>query len=178
MPTFDLTSRATPGVYSDSIPVLRSRHLQMPVEKVEAILDISKLVEAGVTIATGDVFQLLEIPANTLILSAGAQVLTPFNGTSPTVDIDFDAGDDIVDGGNVAAAAGTYLASGTNGSANTVGPVAGAYTPFQTTTDTIDVTLTVTGNPTVGVLRVYAVICRLATFSDIVPTEVRRDQRA
>ena len=176
MATFDLTSKATPGVGSDSTLGLRSRHLQTPVEKIEAILDISKLVAAGATIATGDIFQLLEIPANTLILSAGAQIITPFDGTTPTVDIDFAAGDDIVDGASVSAAAGTFLASGTNGSANTVGST--TYTAFQATADTIDVLLTVTGNPTVGALRVYAVIVPMTSFSGVTPTEVVRDQRA
>ena len=174
MATYDLTSKVTPGVSSDSISALRSRHMQNPVQKIEAYLDISKLVAEGVTIATGDVFQVLEVPANTLILSAGAEVVTVFDGTTPTVDIDFAAGDDIVDGGDVAALG--FLASGANGSANTVGST--TFSVLQTTTDTIDVTLAVTGNPTVGKLRVYAVICRLEEFSDIVPTEVVRDQRA
>jgi hypothetical protein len=177
MPTYNLTSKATPGVESNSTSILRSRHLQQPMEKVEAYLDVSKLVAAGVTLATGDVFELLTIPANTLVLAAGAEVMTAFNGTSPTVDIDFAAGDDIVDGGNVATLG--YLASGTNGQANVVTTgAASTFAQFVTTTDTIDVLLNFTGTVTTGVLRVYAIIVRLEEFADVVPTEVRRDQRA
>ena len=43
--------------------------------------------------------------ANSMVLFAGAEVLKAFNGTSPTVDIDFAAGDDIVDGGDVTSTA-------------------------------------------------------------------------
>ena len=174
MATYDLTSKATPGVESNSIAALRSRHKQYPAEVVEAYLDISKLVAAGVTIATGDIFQVLEIPAPSVVLFAGAEVMTAFNGTTPTVDIDFAAGDDIVDGASVATTG--LLASGTNGAANT--PAGSTYAPLVSTTDTIDVTLTVTGNPTVGVLRVYACIAPISAFSTIVPTEVGRDQLA
>ena len=71
---------------------------------------------------------------------AGAEVLTAFNGTSPTVDIDFAAGDDIIDGGDVTSAG--FLAEGTNGQANdVVTGAASTFTQFVTTTDTIDVKL-------------------------------------
>ena len=113
MATFDMTSKATVGVDSDSIAAATSRHQAMGMYMREARLDIAKMVEDGYSCTNGDIFQLLEIPANTLVLFAGAEVETAFNGTSPTVDIDFAAGDDIVDGGDVSSAG--FLASGTNG---------------------------------------------------------------
>ena len=109
MATFDMTSKATVGVDSDSIAAATSRYQAMGMYMREARLDIAKMVEDGYSCTNGDIFQLLEIPANTLVLFAGAEVETAFNGTSPTVDIDFAAGDDIVDGGDVSSAG--FLAS-------------------------------------------------------------------
>ena len=84
------------------------------------------------------IFQLLEIPADTMVLFAGAYVEAAVDGTSPTVDIDFAAGDDIVDGGDVSSTG--WLASGTNGQAMVVGTgAASTFTQHVTTTDTIDV---------------------------------------
>ena len=74
------------------------------------------------------------------MLFAGAEVLTAFDGSSPTVDIDFAEGDDIIDGGDVSSAG--FLAEGTNGQANdVVTGAASTFTQFVTTTDTIDVKL-------------------------------------
>ena len=122
MATFDMTSKATAGVDSDTIAAATSRHAAMGMYMREARLDIAKMVEDGYSCTNGDIFQLLEIPANTLVLFAGAEVETAFNGTSPTVDIDFAAGDDIVDGGDVSSAG--FLASGTNGQSMVVNTAA------------------------------------------------------
>ena len=91
-----------------------------------------------------------------MVLFAGAEVETAFNGTSPTVDIDFAAGDDIVDGGDVSATG--FLASGTNGQAMVVGTgSASTFTQHVTTTDTIDVKLIASSaDVTSGILRVVA----------------------
>ena len=134
MATFDMTLGSTISTEAaDSIAVLPEarRHAYM----VEAVLDISKLPSYSCT--NGDIFQLLEIPANTFVIAAGAEVLTAFDGSSPTVDIDFAAGDDIVDGGDVTSAG--YLAAGSNGGANLTSQ--STFTQLVTTTDTIDVKL-------------------------------------
>ena len=116
MATFDMTASATAGVNSDSIAVLQANRNGTGMRMVEAILDISKITDYSCT--NGDIFQLLEIPAGVLVLFAGAEVLTAFDGSSPTVDIDFAAGDDIIDGGDVSSAG--FLAEGSNGQANDV----------------------------------------------------------
>jgi hypothetical protein len=171
MATFDLTLGSTKkNSAADSIaslPDARNRAYM-----VEAILDISKI--ANYTCANGDIFQLLEIPAGTMIISAGAQVLTVFNGTTPTVDIDFAAGDDIVDGGDVTATG--YLAAGTNGGANNTAQT--TFTQLVSTTDTIDVKLiAASADVTSGVLRVYAVLVDLTSVASSAD-EVDRDQLA
>ena len=172
MATFDMTAKSTVGVDSDSLAILPDVRNQSYL--VEAILDITKLVAAGTfsAVTNGDIFQVLEIPAGTVVIAAGAEVLTVMSGTSVTVDIDFAAGDDIVDGGDTSSTG--YLASGTNGGANE--PSATTYTHFVGTTDTIDVKFIASSSDvTSGVLRVYAICCDLNGVADNA-TEVDRDQ--
>ena len=122
---------------------------------VEATLDIDDMVAKGYSGADGDVFQLLEIPAGVLVLNAGAEVMKAFK-ISVTADIDFAAGDDIVDGADVTSTG--FCAAGTNGQTNTVvGSAASTYTQFVTTTDTIDVKLAGAA-PSTGRIRVYATL--------------------
>ena len=175
MATFDMTSSATAGVNSNSIAVLPASRDGMNMRMVEAILDISKITDYSCT--NGDIFQLLEIPANTFVLFAGAEVLTAFDGTSPTVDIDFAAGDDIVDGGDVTSAG--FLAEGTNGQANdTMTGAASTFTQFVTTTDTIDVKLIASSaDVTTGVIRVYACVVDVNGAQELA-VEVVRDALA
>jgi len=176
MATFDMTSSATAGVNSNSIAVLQANRNGTAMRMVEAILDISKITDYSCT--DGDIFQLLEIPAGTLVLFAGAEVLTAFDGTSPTVDIDFAAGDDIIDGGDVSSAG--FLAEGTNGQANDVTTgAASLFTQFQSATDTIDVKLIAgSADVTVGKLRVYACVIDCNGEHKQLADEVDRDQLA
>ena len=103
MATYDMTSSSTTGVSSNSIAVLPSETGMGAMRMVQAYLDIDALVAAGYSGADGDIFQLLEIPAGCLVLFAGAEVEKAFTG-SCTLDMDFAAGDDIIDGGDVSSA--------------------------------------------------------------------------
>ena len=172
MATFDMTSSATAGVSSNSIAALPASRDGMNMRMVEAILDISKITDYSCT--DGDIFQLLEIPANTFVLFAGAEVLTAFDGTSPTVDIDFAAGDDIIDGGDVSSAG--FLAEGSNGQAiDVVTGAASTFTQFISATDTIDVKLIAgSADVTSGKLRVYACVVDVNGAQELA-TEVARD---
>ena len=175
MATYDMTSSATVGVDANSIAAATSRYQAMEMYMREARLDIAKMVEDGYSNADGDIFQLLEIPANTLVLFAGAEVETAFNGTSPTVDIDFAAGDDIVDGGDVTSTG--FLAQGTNGQSMVVSTAdASTFTQHVTTTDTIDVKLIAgSADVTSGILRVIACCIDTGPRGGRAPTEVDRD---
>ena len=175
MATYDMTSSATVGVDANSIAAATSRYQAMGMYMREARLDIAKMVEDGYSNADGDIFQLLEIPANTLVLFAGAEVETAFNGTSPTVDIDFAAGDDIVDGGDVTSTG--FLAQGTNGQSMVVNTgAADTFTAHVTTTDTIDVKLIAgSADVTSGILRVIACCIDTGPRGGRAPTEVDRD---
>ena len=172
MATFDMTASSTAGGNSNSIAALPASRDGMNMRMIEAILDISKITDYSCT--DGDIFQLLEIPANTFVMFAGAEVLTAFDGTSPTVDIDFAAGDDIIDGGAVNSAG--FLAEGSNGQANdVVTGAASTFTQFVTTTDTIDVKLIAgSADVTSGVLRVYACVVDVNGAQELA-TEVARD---
>ena len=95
MATFDMTASSTAGVGANvsAVPTVVGH----AVRTIEAILDIDAMIAAGATISDGDVFQLLEIPAESVVLCAGAEVMKQFTA-SCTADIDFAGGDDIVDG--------------------------------------------------------------------------------
>lgn len=178
MATYDLTSKDTAFVNSDSIAALPSKWQANNMYIVETTLDIAKFIANGYTMAAGDVFQAMEIPADSFVLFAGAEVTTAFDGTTPTVDIDFAGGDDIVDGADVSSTG--WCASGTNGQAMTVTTgAASTFTQHVTTTDTIDVTLNAgAADVTEGVIRVVACVVTTEEKGRIYPTEVDRDQLA
>jgi len=159
MATFDMTSVDTAGVGANVLAV--PTNVGNTVRTIEAILDIDAMITAGATIANGDIFQLLEIPAESVIVAAGAEIMKSFTA-SCTCNIDFGAGDDIVDGAALDAAAGTYLVKGSNGEANIVNT--GAASTFAAealavvgAADTIDVVIAGAAAAT-GRLRVYAVV--------------------
>jgi len=159
MATFDMTSIDTAGVGANVIAV--PTNVGNTVRTIEAILDIDAMITAGATIANGDIFQLLEIPAESVVVAAGAEIMKSFTA-SCTCNIDFGGGDDIIDGAALDAAAGTYLVKGSNGEANIVNT--GAASTFAAAAlacvgaaDTIDVVVAGAAAAT-GRLRVYAVI--------------------
>ena len=175
MATYDMTLDSTIGVNADTIAAARSRFQSNGMYMREAVLDFDKLTAAGYSCADGDIFQLLEIPADTMVVFAGAYVEAAVDGTSPTVDIDFAAGDDIVDGGDVSSTG--WLASGTNGQAMVVGTgAASTFTQHVTTTDTIDVKLIAgSADVTSGRVRVVAGCIDTGISGRVRATEVARD---
>ena len=167
MATFDMTSSATGGVNADSIAAHNSS--EKIAYSMEAVLDIASIT--GYSCTNGDIFRLLEVPANSVILSAGCEILTAFNGTSPTVDIGLADADTIIDGGDAATVG--YPAKGTNGAA------LGTFSTLITgTADTIDVTLNASSaDVTSGKLRVWAVVVDVADKS-AAATSAARDALA
>ena len=173
MATYDMTLDSTIGVNADTIAAARSRFQMNGMYIREAVLDFDKLTAAGYSAANGDIFQLLEIPADTMVLFAGAYVEAACNGTTPTVDIDFAEGDDIVDGGDISSTG--WLASGTNGAAMTTSGTL-TFTQHVTTTDTIDVKLIASSaDVTSGRVRVVACCLDTGISGRVRATEVSRD---
>ena len=135
MATYDMTSSDTAGVGANVLAV--PTVVGNSVRTIEAILDIDAMV------------------------AAGAEIMKPFT-TSCTADIDFGGGDDIIDGADLTAAAGTYLAKGTNGEANVVNSADASTFAAEAlacvgAADTIDVTIAGAA-PATGRLRVYAIV--------------------
>lgn len=109
--------------------------------------------EKGSALAAADIIECINVPANTLILNAGIEVITVLGGESS--DTTFDLGvtgveaDNFIDGFDAdAATAGAYAQN------------AAAYQPLvNATADTIDLLIaTATTAPTSGVVRVWAVL--------------------
>ena len=173
MATFDLTAKSTTGVGANSIAALPSIAGTHTVRTIQEYLDIDALIAAGNSISDGDVFQMLEIPAGTLVLNAGAEVMKAFTG-SCTLDMDFGGGDDIIDGADITSAG--FCAAGSNGQTNTVvGSAASTYTQFISTADTIDCTIAGAAAAT-GRLRVYATVLDCNDHGAVdKATEVDRD---
>ena len=67
MATYDMTSSDTAGVGANVLAV--PTVVGNSVRTIEAILDIDAMVTAGYSGANGDVFQLLEIPAESVIVA-------------------------------------------------------------------------------------------------------------
>ena len=164
MATFDMTSSDTAGVGANVLAV--PTVVGNAVRTIEAILDIDAMIAAGATIADGDIFQLLEIPAESVVVAAGAEIMKSFTA-SCTCNIDFAGGDDIIDGAALDAAAGTYLVKGSAGEANIVNTgaastYAAAALALVGAADTIDVVIADAAAAT-GRLRVYAVIADVSS---------------
>ena len=175
MATYDLTAKSTTGVSADSNTNFPAS-VNPSAYVLEKELDIAQLVSDGTfsNVTSGDVFQLLEIPANTIVVTAGANVTTAFTGGSAAADIDFAGGDDIVDGGDLTSTG--YLAAGSNGQANIINTgAANTFTALQSSADTIDVTISATDTNCVsGVLRLFAV-CLDISSQQTGRTKVDRD---
>ena len=60
------------------MPSAKNTHV---MRNIEAYLDIDALVATGGSFSDGDIFQVLEIPANTLVLNAGAEVMKAFTSS-------------------------------------------------------------------------------------------------
>ena len=155
MATYDMTSKDTTGVSSNSIATLPTQTGMGAMRMIQAYLDIDALVAAGYSGADGDIFQLIEIPAGTLVLFAGAEVEKAFTG-SCELDMDFAAGDDMIDGADITSTG--FCAEGSNGQSNDVTTgAASLFTQFQSSTDTIDCKIAGAA-PATGRLRAYACI--------------------
>lgn len=125
---------------------------RMPYFK-EVLIDFAAAATAkGSALAAADVIQAITVPANTMILNAGLEVITVAGGESSDNTLDLGTGVDVdafVDGFDLdAAAAGAYAQN------------AAAFQPIICgAADTIDLTIaTATTAPTSGVVRVFAVL--------------------
>jgi hypothetical protein len=119
---------------------------------VEAIVDFAQvLAKNGTALAAADVVEALAVPAQSVVLTAGVEILAPADSTTLTLDVGVTGVDaDVwVDGFDAKGAAGTYAQN------------PAAYQPIVVgnTADTVDVLFaTLTGSLTAGKVRVFAVL--------------------
>ena len=142
---------------------------QMPYT-VEFTLDFAEATTAkGSALAAADVFQVIDVPANTMVHGAVAEVITAVNSTVCTLDIDIDEGDDFIDGGDATSTG--FLAIGTNGlapfGANTVTPASAI--------NTIDVKIATAGDTAIATGQVRVIAFMTDMTAKLGPNEVDRD---
>lgn len=126
---------------------------RMPYFK-EVLIDFAAAATAkGSALAAADVIEAISVPANTIILNAGLEVITVAGGESNDTTVDLGVTttepDIFIDGFDLdAAAAGAYAQN------------AAAFQPLVIgTADTIDLLIaTATTAPTSGVVRVFAIL--------------------
>jgi hypothetical protein len=142
---------------------------------IEYVLDFAQAVtDKGSALAANDVIPGLTIPANTLILAAGWEVIEAHTGTSTDTDFDFGITggdlDNFVDGYDFdGASVGDY-----------------AFKPTQTpvlvggTADTLDIEIqAMTGTTTGGKVRLFAICMDVDAFGSVLTAdEVDRDTLA
>ena len=142
---------------------------------VDNVID---LTANSINPSTGDTIQAITVPANTLVVAAGLQVVdsaTMNSGTNATASLGFTAG-----GANSDVDEFVALFD-IDGAAD------GAYAPqiaitgltASTSADTIDVLLAGTGTSfTAGKIRVYAMLMDISDQGDMSANEVDRDTLA
>lgn len=129
---------------------------------VERTVSIAQVVsDAGANLSNGDILQMIDVPAETVVIYAGAEVLTAITGTTVTFDVGLLSGgalDVFIDG-----------ASTTAGVKALAQPVAGAaeHQALNVTADTLDITLVSGANDiSAGVIRVWAILCDVSGINE------------
>lgn len=161
------TVDVSPGIQAGTTP---ARSLRNMPYVIEATLNFATATTTkGSALAATDVIEVLDIPAESVVLSAGYEVTAAITG-DVTVDVGvtgIDA-DNFIDGATLAAATavGTYAQQ------------AAAFQPIiLASADTLDVLIaTSTTAISAGSIRVWAVVCSVA--DRVGPAEVDRDQLA
>lgn len=141
---------------------------------VEQVIDFAAAAAAkGSALAAADIIEAITVPAGTMVLNAGLQVLTVATGESSDTTLDLGITttepDNFVDGFDLDAAA-----------ANAYAQNAAAFQPLIVgTQDTIDVLIaTATTAPTGGKIRVFAVLMDVRTDGGTDGALADRDQLA
>lgn len=161
MSTYNLFTRRGNDAYSYPAKVAG-------VYAVNATLDFSSpLINSGAGTVQNDIVQLIEVPANTLVLAVFSKVVT----LSTITDFDIGDGDDVdgyIDGASMAVAgvdACSWVGATTVGTPNAL-PVGAAFClgKFYTAADTIDLKQNTNLTVVAGVLKVKALMIDLNIY--------------
>lgn len=130
---------------------------------VQNLIDFADAAtEKGSALAAADVIEAIAVPAGTMIINAGIEVITAAGGESSDNALDLGVtgidADVFADGFDLdAAAAGAYSQN----------PAAFQPIVIGATADTIDVLIqAATTAPTSGVIRVWAILCDVSNTGD------------
>ena len=161
------TVDVSPGIQAGTHPARSVRNMPYVIEN--ELNFATATTTKGSALAATDVLEVLDIPAESVILAAGYEVTAAITG-----DVTLDVGvtgidaDNFIDGATLAAATavGTYAQQ------------AAAFQPIiLASADTLDVLIaTSTTAISAGAIRVWAVVCSVA--DRVGPTDVDRDQLA
>lgn len=140
---------------------------------MEKTLDWAEALDqhSATVISASDIFQVLDLPAEHMILHVGAEVIAASTASTVTIDIDVAAGDDMVDGADATSTG--YCAAGTEGNIGWSGTASSShvtYVPRYAATDTIDVTVaSLSGVLDAGKVRVYALVADIGGVNEKSP---------
>jgi hypothetical protein len=144
---------------------------QMPYV-VENIIDLAAAVTAkGSALAAADVIEALQIPAQSVVLAAGFEIISTVTG-SCTVSLG-------VTGVTAAAYVSAFGVTGSLAVGDYATPATAGYPIVTKAADTLDLLLvTETTTLSAGKIRVFAVICDIVDRRDNSGLSVDRDQLA
>lgn len=126
---------------------------------VENTIDIAAINSSAGT-ANGDIVQALDIPAETLVICAGVEVITALS-SSATIDIGWAT----ATSGNDSADGDRWVNDDTNATGYSTIITATTGTVAFAAADTIDATIA-GANSTVGKIRVWAVMCDISGIDE------------
>lgn len=144
---------------------------QMPYV-AENIIDLAAAVTAkGSALAAADVIEALQIPAQSVVLAAGFEIISTVTG-SCTVSLG-------VTGVTAAAYVSAFGVTGSLAVGDYATPAAAGYPIVTKAADTLDLLLvTETTTLSAGKIRVFAVICDITDRRENLGLSVDRDQLA
>lgn len=179
MATYDLTTSATAGVNTNQINALANQRIGRGVKLVQYTFDIADLIAKGTVASSGvaqnDVIKVGTVPANTVVLYSGMEVITATGVSSSAADVGFTTADadSIIDAGDINA---TGMVTAASTAVN--GLLTASHTILRLTADdTIEFKRTdANAAATVGKFRIYIICVNIADFSEV--NEVDRDQLA
>ena len=138
---------------------------------VQHEIDIAAAATAkGSALAAGDIIEAISVPAETMLMAAGMEIVTAATATAATVHLG-------VTGGDVDNWAVDFDITGAAGTYSTV-PEGDANPVMVTSADTLDVELNAVTSLTAGKIRVWALMLNVSDMGGMGANEVDRDTLA
>ena len=146
--TSSINSGNTPARHARAVPYLAEAEIDMATV-------VANRVGAGAIVAN-DIVNVMDIPAKTLVMAAGIEVITPTDAGTLTVDLALGGLDEFVDDFDLSSTTAAGTMSTTAG-----GAADAASSQMATADDTLDMKIATQGGDalTSGKIRVWAILC-------------------